>query len=691
MITSRRKKPVWEPLDTGATKPGQFMKYVNRKHNIDLQTYEDLYQWSVGDTTSRDFWRDAYSWLELAPPGSGDVGNILNNESSVTSTSMFPPPSFFPDTSFNLAEFLLREGRDEDVAIHFAREGVAGVEKVTWRDLRDRVRTIRSAMIHSGIVAGDVIAAVISNSVNSIAICLATLSIGAIWSSSSPDLGPEAICDRYGQAEPRMIFADDGYRYSGKLVELEDRISNWSHKLSTANGTLQDVVIIPYCDLAVDLSKISLGCTYQSFLKRDAGDRLEFHVLPFAHPAFILYSSGTTGSPKCIVHSAGGVALKVKTDMILQHNIQKNDIVFQYTTTSWVMWVLNFVNISSGRSMLLFDGSPYYPTTTVLLQLAQDVGVSVFGTSPRYLMDLKTRGIVPRKQFNLEKLRTVTSTGSILSAELYNWFYSKAFPPHAQLISMSGGTDIAGCFVCGTPLLPVYAGEIQAKALGMAIDILDPSKMEPQSVELSGSAGELVCTKPFPSQPLRFLGKEGMKKYELSYFDRFGRGIWCQGDYIQRLTDTGGLIMLGRSDGVLNPSGVRFGSAEIYAVTETFPELDDAICVGQKRQSDQDERVLLFVKMRPNSSFTSELEQRLKTAIRQRHTPRHVPKFIFEVADIPYTVNGKKCEINIKHIVSGRKAAVSGTVANPESLKLYERFQTLPQDGSVPVLVKSRI
>ncbi|KAH6977418.1 acetoacetyl-synthase [Ilyonectria sp. MPI-CAGE-AT-0026] len=676
-MAGNRKKPIWEPRNVDDMNITKFMKHVNQKHGLQLRTYEDLHQWSVGDATFQDFWRDAYTWLQLAPRGSGEPSCVLSQEDA-TSGVLFPPPQFFPNEKMNIAEFLLRNGKDKDVAIHFSREGVPGIEKVTWQDLRDRVQAARDAMINSSIVPGDVVAAVISNSVHSIVLCLAALSIGAIWSSSSPDLGPDAIIDRYQQVEPKIIFADDGYIYSGKLIKLGDRIEQWSQALSRGSGTLTDVALIPYCDLDMSTYNIYRGCSYTDFLNRGTGGNLDFSMLPFSHPAFILYSSGTTGKPKCIVHSAGGVALKVKTDMILQHDVRKEDVVFQYTTTSWVMWVLNFVNISSGAAMLLYDGSPFHPTPTVLLQLAEEVGVSVFGTSPRYLAELKSREIVPRKLFNLSRFRVVTSTGSVLSPDLYEWFYQTAFPPQAQLVSMSGGTDISGCFVGGAPILPVYSGEIQAKALGMAVDIVDSAQSDSISIELSGAPGELVCTKPFPSQPLQFYGPDNHEKYRSSYFDRFGPKVWCQGDFIQRLRDTGGLVMLGRSDGVLNPSGVRFGSAEIYAVVDSFPQIADSICVGQRRDSDADERVLLFIKMNTGSKYTDDLVKGLKTAIRTRYTPRHVPSFIFEVADIPYTVNGKKCEINVKHIVCCRKATVSGTVANPEALKLYTQFQNLP-------------
>ncbi|KAL1900145.1 hypothetical protein Sste5346_002455 [Sporothrix stenoceras] len=673
-------QPLWTPHDTAASNPAQFIAHINKKYSLNLKTYHDLHSWSVDAATSATFWREAYRWLELAPPGQPEPGPMFGE--GVDPNIMFPPPTFFPNDKLNLAEFLLRDGAPDQVAVHFAREGKSSIECVTWKQLRERVRRARSAMAASGVVAGDVVAAVVSNSVDAMVLALAALSLGAVWSSSSPDLGSAAIVDRYGQVAPKLVFADDGYTYANKKIDLSSRLAEWSALLGEANGgtAIQNTIVIDYSGLKPDMSTIYRGCTFEDFLTRDTGAKLDFALLPFSHPGFILFSSGTTGKPKCIVHSTGGAALKVKADMVLQHDIRKDDVVFQYTTTSWIMWVLNFINISSGKSMLLYDGSPYHPKPTTLLDLAEEVGVSVFGTSPRYMADLRSKGISPRN-FKIP-FRTVTSTGFVLSAELYEWFYREGFPASAQLISMSGGTDLCGSFVCGTPLLPVYTGEIQCKALGMAVDIMDASQDAPVSVEATCQAGELVCTRPFPSQPVSFHGKDGLERYRASYFERFGPNIWCHGDYMQRLSQTNGLAILGRSDGVLNPSGVRFGSAEIYAVTETFLDIADTLCIGQKRSTDLDERVLLFVKMHPGKSpLTDKLTEKLRSAIRAKYSIRHVPRYIFEVADIPYTVNGKKCEINVKHIVSGRKAAVSGTVANPEVLKLYEQYRDLPGDS----------
>ncbi|KAK5095933.1 hypothetical protein LTS08_007814 [Lithohypha guttulata] len=671
------KMPLWLPNNIEATTPYRFMQFVSKRQSIHLATYHDLHAWSVHKDTADSFWELAYEFLELQPPDSCPT----STSTRLAHLPMFPPPRYFPAAKINIAEIIFRATKTKSrPLIHFARDGTDYIEEVTSENLKSRTRQIYDALVSSGVKLGDRVACVASNSVTTIALCLATLAIGAIWSSTSCDSGAAAIVARFEQIQPKIVFADDAYVYAGKLVKLGDRIVEWSNILGR-HGGLQHVVIIPSWGIDVDVSEVYRGLKWQEFHALGKGRAFETMLLPFHQPAFILFSSGTTGKPKCIVHSSGAIALKTNVDAQLQHDIRSSDVVFQFTTTAWVMWVLNFASLAVGASMLLYDGSPFHPKPDILLELAERLGVTVFGTSPRYLMELRSRGIIPRQMFRLDKLRIVTSTGAVLNSDIYDWFYKTAFPLTTHLISMSGGTDIAGTFVGGTPLLPVYAGEIQAKSLGMAIDIFDSGLDRPLSIASTGQPGELVCTSPFPSQPVKFLGFDGQEKYRKSYFSRFGLEVWCQGDSIMLCPDTKGLIIVGRSDGVLDPSGVRFGPAEIYAVTETFTtEIEDALCVGQRRQDDEDEAVLLFIKLKsPLQELESGLVTKIKSAIRDRYSPRHVPTHVFKVADIPYTSNGKKCEINVKHIINGIETEIGSTVVNPESFKLYRHYLKLPK------------
>ncbi|OCK80940.1 acetoacetyl-synthase [Lepidopterella palustris CBS 459.81] len=681
--------PVWVPSNTSETNIEKFRSFVNKRRSLEINDYSELHAWSTNPATADHFWHDAFDFLELKPPGSpspGVVRNVTDN-----ANTLFPPPEFFPETTLNVAEILLRYEDPNAIAIHFAREGVSTIESVTRKNLWDRVERVADAMVSSGIQKGDRVAAIISNSVDAIVICLAALSLGALFSCTASDMGINGIVDRLAQITPKLIFADNGVVYAGKTHALSERIAEWSKILVGKNdNALQNVVVVPYVPVTTAMHKISRGTSWKEFLDRGTGRKLEFTQVPFAHPSFILYSSGTTGNPKCILHSGGGVALKVKIDNQLSNDIRKGDTFFQYTTTSWVMWVLNLVNLSTSATMLLYDGSPFYPDPSVLLRLSTQLNATHFGTSPRYLSELKHRNILPKK-LGWNSLRVVTSTGASLASETYNWFYDRGFPSRVQLISMSGGTDIAGCFVGGTPTLPVHAGEIQAKSLGMAIDICDSIAEDAISVEASGRSGELVCILPFPSQPLGFWGDVGNERYRSSYFERYGSSVWCQGDFCERKLDTGGIIMLGRSDGVLNPSGIRFGSSEIYAIVDHIPNIQDSLCVGQQRPRDENETVILFVKMLPGRKLSNSLKRLIKNTIAERLSKRHVPGYIFQVPDIPYTVNGKKCEINVKQMICGRPGAVSATVANPEVIAYYSKFVEVEMVAAEEDAVEARL
>ncbi|KAF5239053.1 hypothetical protein FANTH_10100 [Fusarium anthophilum] len=611
----------------------RFRRHVNAKNTLNLETYHDLHAWSTDSSTLDDFWTDALEFLGIKSP--------LPSGSAICykPDKLFPPVQFFPNVRLNLAEFLLRRASIKDVANETAviavREAQPTPQRVTWGDLRERVRHVYDAMLNCGVQEGDQVAAVICNSIDAMAICLATLALGAVYSSTSPDMGTDAIIQRFGQISPKMVFTESSYTYGGQNISLVDRIKTWTPKLRSNTENTCQIVILPHQDTypreAVE------AITWDDFLLLGSGQDLQFKQLPFSSPAFILYTSGTTGLPKCVIHSAGAAALKVLVDQQLHNDVRPDDVVLQYTTTAWVMWVFNFILLGSGATIVLYDGSPFHPKPGHLLQMIEDFG-------------------------------TVTSTGSALPASQYEWFYKIGFHPHTHLISMCGGTDLLGC---------LYAGEIQAKALGMAVDVLDGTRDEPVSVANQGLEGELVCRQPFPSQPIGFYGSDGPRRYQKAYFERYGDSIWQQGDFVRIVPDTKGIIIYGRSDGVLNPSGIRFGPADIYSVTERIPTIADAICVGRQLEVDMDEKVILFVKLSPGLKLHQSLQLQIRQTIAQKLSRRHVPRYIFQVKDIPCTVNGKRCESHVKSIMNGRPPPAVVTMANPECLKEYEHYHQL--------------
>ena len=458
---------------------------------------------------------------------------------------MFPTPHFFPGARLNFAENILSNRDPKSVAIIEARENSLESNEITWGALHLQVEKIADAMRTYGVVHGDRIAAVISNNQYSITICLAALSIGAIWTAVSTDFGTKGILDRLIQVRPKLLFADTSVDYNGKHKDLKPLVAEWS-KILSKQPSLLNVVLVP-SNTKAEASGVSKGVDFEAFLSRGQGKKLSFEQLPFNHPAFIFYSSGTTGAPKCILHSAGGVLLQVKKDYVLHIGLQPQDTLFQYTTTAWIMWAFILSALSVGTKIILYSGSPVYPNVNFLPRLISKLKVTIFGTSAKYLTDLQDSGSEPKLDVDLSSLRKVTSTGSVLPPDVAEWFYDKGFPPRIQLISGSGGTDCACAFIGGTPLLPLYADCIQGKALGMAVDVYDCNSQVPRSIENSEEPGELVCKQPFPSQPLTFWGSKGLELYEKSYFDVFGRGVWVQGDLIRVKRDHGGIQMLGRS------------------------------------------------------------------------------------------------------------------------------------------------
>jgi acetoacetyl-CoA synthetase len=487
---------------------------------------------------------------------------------------------------------------------------------------------------------------------------LAAASLGAVWSSCSPDFGVQGVLDRFGQIEPKVLFAVDGYHYAGKTHDCLAKLAEVAPRLASVTR----VVVVPYAGAAASIASVPKAQSWDDFLGSHAARPVTYARLPFNHPLFILYSSGTTGVPKCIVHGAGGTLLQHRKEHVLHTDIRRDDRVFYFTTCSWMMWNWLVSALASEATLLLYDGSPFHPDANRIFDIADEAGMTLFGTSAKYIDACAKAGIAPIKTHKLASVRAMTSTGSPLVAESFDWVYSHV-KADIHLASISGGTDIISCFVLGNPIGPVWRGEIQARGLGLAVDVFDE-----QGKSALGAKGELVCTRPFPCMPVGFWNDPDGRKYRAAYFERFP-GVWTHGDWTE-ITRHDGVIIYGRSDAVLNPGGVRIGTAEIYRQVEQVPEVLEAIVIGQ--DWDNDVRVVLFVRLREGVTLDAALEQRIKQQIRRNTTPRHVPAKIIQVADIPRTKSGKIVELAVRDVVHGRAIKNREALANPEALALYK-------------------
>ncbi|TFK44324.1 acetoacetyl-CoA synthetase [Crucibulum laeve] len=657
-----QSKLLWKPHRPSDASSENLRRLVNRKHGLKLANYHDLHKYSVEDYT---FWLDLWEHLAIISSVPPRKDNIL------VKGALDEVPIWFPDARLNYAENLLFR-KDDGIACTASGE-LGLVTHYTYRELNERVRLMATALRLNGLKIGDRVAGIVTNSIDAIVIALAVASIGGIFSSTATDMGTQGILDRYRQIQPKFIFAETEVLYAGKVIDLLPKVTDVVQDLM--NQGLQQAILLPSCvsGKQIALKGVSKTTTLSAFLQTGDNRELLFEQLPFSQPLFILYSSGTSGKPKCIVHSAGGVLLQTKKDIKLSFNATPDDTYFQYTTTGWMMWAFMLTSLALGTRIILYDGSPFHPDLKTYLKFINDQGVSILGTSPRFLAEIQGRGIKPLELAPFDALRTIASTGAVLTPPMFEWT-QQTFGDKIHLVSTSGGTDICTSFVTGAPSLPVYTGEIQAKSLGMKVEVFDPVG---NNIEHICQPGELVCTRPHPSLPVCFWGDENGQKFHDAYFSIYP-GIWRQGDFMIVNPATKGIMILGRSDGVLNPSGVRFGSAEIYSVLEQYSEsLDDSLCVGQRRPQDKDERVLLFLKMRSGKTLTPTLESQIRESIKKALSARHVPAYIFETTDIPYTVNGKKIEIAVKQIISGSNLQPSGTVANPESLQLYYKYRDI--------------
>ena len=637
--------PLWIPSAERVSRARltAFMRTLGAAHGVDLSAYDDLYRFSIERPAA--FWQSVWHFCGIR----GEMG-----ERAVVDLHRMPGARFFPDARLNFAENLLRR-HDAEPALIFNGEGR---RRETWThaQLHRAVGQFAAALRRADIRSGDRVAGYMPNMPETIVAALGTAAVGAVWSSCSPDFGVQGVLDRFGQIEPRVLVAVDGYYYAGKAHDVAPRLADIARALPSVEHT----VIVPYAGTQA-AAVVPRAVTWADFLAAGGGAPLVFEPFPFNHPLYILYSSGTTGVPKCIVHGAGGTLIQHLKEHQLHCDIQPRDRVFYVTTCGWMMWNWLVTALASDATLLLYDGSPFHPDGRVLFDFADETGMTLFGTSAKFIDAVNKAGLSPADTHRLETVRTMTSTGSPLAPESFTFVYEH-IKRDIHLASMSGGTDIVSCFVGGNPIGPVWKGEIQARGLGMRVEVFDE-----HGRSVVGQKGELVCTQPFPSMPLCFWNDPDGTKYHAAYFEKYP-GVWCHGDYVE-LTERGGMIIYERSDAVLNPGGVRIGTAEIYRQVEQIDEIVESVVIGQ--QWEHDERIVLFVRLRDGMPLTAELNDRIARRIREHTSHRHVPARIVQVTDIPRTKSGKIVELAVRDVVHGRGVKNREALANPDALDQY--------------------
>jgi len=649
------QKPIWSPDQDHIQKTQmfQFMKKMGK------QDYNEMHRWSVDHF--EDFWKEMLKFSGIIYEGLEDPVIHLKNKELIT-----PGGHFFPNIKLNFAKNLLRF-RDNQTALVSITESRETL-RYSYKELFTAVGQVASRLQKMGVQPEDCIAGFLPNASEAVISMLAVASMGAAWSSCSPDFGVRGVLDRFGQIKPRILFAANAYIYNGKKFDCLEKIE----KIVQSIPEIKKVVIIPF---VIDHPSESpalkeKAVTWNDFLDPSA-NTLSFPHFLFNHPLYIMYSSGTTGIPKCIVHGAGGTLLQHAKELMLHSDLNRGDNIIYFTTCGWMMWNWLVSSLFVGATVTLFDGSPSYPNLKVLWKLADDEEITHFGTSAKFLGACRSRNIIPKNKFLLKKLRVVLSTGSPLLPEDFDWTYSNV-KSNLQLSSISGGTDIISCFFLGNPVFPVHRGEIQCFGLGM-----DVASFDTNGQPVKAEKGELVCRKPFPSMPIFFWNDKYFTRYKKAYFDRVS-GVWLHGDYIA-LTESqgtaGGIVVYGRSDTTLNPAGVRIGTAEIYRLVESLPEVEDSIVIGQPWKGDV--RIVLFVKLSSGISFSDELTVKIKKTIRSGATPRHVPAVIFPVEKIPYTISGKKVELGVLEVVQGRDPKNKEALADPTALECYRNCSSL--------------
>ena len=641
-------EPLWRPAPerVAASRMDAFRRFINQRHDLALADYAELHQWSVSAVDA--FWQAVADFFAVdfsTPPQ-----RVLDNPDAM------PGAQWFAGAELNFAAHLLRRRDDHPALVAISEDGQR--EQLSYAELAARAAGLQQHLLKLGVQPGDRVAALMPNTWQTVVGMLAAASIGAVWSSCSPDFGAQGVVDRFGQIEPRVLIACSGYRYAGKQLDMSSKLAEILPQL----GGLQQLIIVPYGGVEPCLAEFAsvVSTAHWDDVSQPAGSPA-FTALPFAQPLYILYSSGTTGVPKCIVHGAGGTLLQHLKEHGLHTDLGSEDVLFYFTTCGWMMWNWLVSGLALGATLVLYDGSPFEPSAERLIDLVDAENISIFGTSAKYLAALEKAGVEPNRSHQLSRLKAVLSTGSPLAHEGFDYVY-RCFKADLCLSSISGGTDIVSCFALGNPTAPVWRGELQCKGLGMAVEVWDD-----EGQRLAEGKGELVCTRPFPSMPLGFWKDEDGSRFRAAYFERFP-GVWAHGDYAEE-TPHGGLIIHGRSDAVLNPGGVRIGTAEIYRQVEKVEAVLESLAIGQQWQGDV--RVVLFVRLREGMELDAALEAEIRQVIRANATPRHVPAKIIAVSDIPRTRSGKIVELAVRNVVHGLPVKNTDALANPEALALF--------------------
>src|SRR5258706_2809176 len=648
------RTPLWIPSDERKRQANitRFVDLVNTQHGLNIASYSELYNWSVNNIP--EFWAEVWDFAKIKAS--------QHYDQVVDDLKKFPGAHWCPGARLNFAENLLRY-RDDQVAFIFKGETQIS-KRITYAELYDSVARLAYSLKETGIEVGDRVVGYMPNMIETAIGMLAATSLGATWSSCATDIGPAAAIERLGQIEPKVLITADGYFYKGKAFNTLE------HAAEVARGipSLKKVIVDSYTSDRSDISQIPNAVHYNDFLSKEENLEIQFEQLPFDHPLYIMFSSGTTGKPKCMVQGTGGVLINHLKELMLHTDLKRSDKIFYITSCSWMMWNWLISSLAVGATIVLYDGNPNYPDPGAMWKLIQDEQITIFGCTASSIHFLKKENISPRKDYDLSSLREIYQTGSPLSVDGFEYVY-REIKSELHFNSISGGTDINGCFAAGSPILPVYAGELQSAALAMKIKSYD-EKGNP----IYDEQGELVCEASTPSMPLHFWNDPDGSKYHHAYFDVYP-GVWRHGDYVLIHSDTGGITFYGRSDAVLKPSGVRIGTAEIYAQMEKLTEIVDSLAVGQNYQGDQ--RVILFVKLAAGFSLTEELQNKIRKTLRENASPRHVPAVILEAPEIPYTLNMKKVESAVTNIINGRAVSNKDALINPGSLEYYQ--QILPQ------------